>query len=707
MTRRDLRQTPLYREVEEFARRALEPAFGRISDAADPAPSPNGRFIAFTGSKLEKLEGVPITRICLADVEAGTFEEITAGPNGDRLPRWSPDGTSLAFLSDRAQQGRHQLYLLPPGRIGEAVAAPAVDGTVESLSWSPDGSQILLGVAGLGADLAGVQGSGSTKPNEPEDLPDWLPEVESGPDDSSWRRAWVFDVASNEVRPASREGLNVWEAAWCGPGRLAAIVADGPGEETWYEAPLALIDAESGKETILYRSEGRQLGVPAASADGRRLAVLEAICSDRLVIAGDVLLIDPETGGATRVETGGVDVTHVAWRDGHRLQFVGIRGMDAVAGILDANTGGVTEVWSSHENCGLVYPEAQPFGPSEAMAVVLQSYDRYPELALIEGGAPRTLVSFAHDGSRFVRSVDGRLERVAWTAPDGLEIEGLLARPEGDGPFPLITNVHGGPIAATLEKWAMRGLTTAFLVSRGYAVFFPNPRGSTGRGQAFAEMVYGDMGGADAQDDLAGIDALIERDRRPGTAGCDGRKLRRVHGRLAGDADRPVRRLGGRVTGHRLVQPAPHQQHRPLGPTDPEGRGRQPGRRILPAKPHRLRPPGEDPDAVDGRLGRPVHPSRPGPRALPGAARERRGDRAGRLPGRGPRGPKASRGARLDRQDRRVVRTVHARRCRLRRARRTRGLTRQLGHIERAPRAGVGRPPSDGAAAWSSMQLRC
>jgi dipeptidyl aminopeptidase/acylaminoacyl peptidase len=48
-------------------------------------------------------------------------------------------------------------------------------------------------------------------------------------------------------------------------------------------------------------------------------------------------------------------------------------------------------------------------------------------------------------------------------------------------------------------------------VSRGYAVFFPNPRGSTGKGQAFAEMVYGDMGGADAQDDLAGIDALIER----------------------------------------------------------------------------------------------------------------------------------------------------------------------------------------------------
>ena len=57
----------------------------------------------------------------------------------------------------------------------------------------------------------------------------------------------------------------------------------------------------------------------------------------------------------------------------------------------------------------------------------------------------------------------------------------------------------------------MRGLTSSLLVSRGYAVFFPNPRGSTGRGQSFAEMVYGDMGGGEAADLLAGLDALLER----------------------------------------------------------------------------------------------------------------------------------------------------------------------------------------------------
>jgi dipeptidyl aminopeptidase/acylaminoacyl peptidase len=506
---RDLRSTPLYREIEEHFRRTLEPAFGRISGATDPAPSPDGRRIAFTGTKLDRLEGSPLSRVCVTEAGAGGFEEVTGGPNDDRLPQWSPDGTRLAFLSDRAERERYQLYLLDATRLGEAMAIPSVPGTVEYHAWSPDGAFVVLGVAGLGADKAGAEGSGTIRGPE-DDLPSWIPAVDAGADEHKWRRAWVVDVAARTGRPLSREGLNVWEASWCGPDQLGAIVSDTPGEDAWYSAPLALIDVESGKERVLYRSE-RQLGVPAASPDGRRLAVIQAPCSDRGIIAGDVLLVDVEGGQVTPVDTRGVDVTFLEWRGAERLFFIGERRLSTVAGELDARTGDVTELWSSSESSGRWQPVARPVGSGSAFTLVLESYERPPEVAVVEGGEPRTVTSFAHPGTDHLREVGGRLEEVSWTAPDGLEIDGYLAMPPGPGPHPLLLWVHGGPVSSYRNLWGMRLGYTPLLVSRGYAVFHPNPRGSTGRGRAFVEMVFGDMGGADVGDALAGVDALVER----------------------------------------------------------------------------------------------------------------------------------------------------------------------------------------------------
>ncbi|HXJ65726.1 MAG TPA: S9 family peptidase [Actinomycetota bacterium] len=507
---RDLRETPLYREIEEHFRKAMEPAFGTISGATDPAPSPDGRTVAFTGSKLEKLEGTPETRICLVDLESGDLREITGGPNHDRLPKWSPDGSRLAFLSDRAEAGRFHPYLLDSGRVGEAAAAPEVEGTVEYLAWSPDGSTVLLGVAGLGADRAGAEGSGTTAAGG--DLPAWMPDVEGGDETTHRRRVDLWDTAAGTVRTISPEALNVWEAAWCGDGTIAAVASDGPGEETWYGSRLTAIDIATGEVRDVYTSgrTDRQIAMPAAPPGGGRLALIEALSSDRGVLAGDVVLIDPATGEATRVEADDTDVTWIAWRDDDRLFYAGQRGLDTVAGDIEAANGNVAELWANGESFGQRYPEAQPVGTSGFVAV-LEGYERPPEIAEFRDGKFETVHSFAHEGSRYLAEVGGRLERVTWEAHDGREIPGLLIVPDGPGPHPLLVHVHGGPIWAYRNRWAMGYAVTLALVARGYAVLHPNPRGSTGLGQDYAGLVVGDMGGDDARDCLAGVEALVER----------------------------------------------------------------------------------------------------------------------------------------------------------------------------------------------------
>ena len=105
------------------------------------------------------------------------------------------------------------------------------------------------------------------------------------------------------------------------------------------------------------------------------------------------------------------------------------------------------------------------------------------------------------------------VECVSWKTPDGLEIQGWLLRPHGQGPYPLVMNVHGGPVWQWHPFWLGRRRYAPFalLVKHGYAVFFPNPRGSSGRGQDFARRVVGAMGGEDTYDYLSGLDHLVQK----------------------------------------------------------------------------------------------------------------------------------------------------------------------------------------------------
>ncbi len=494
----------MYLEVESFFRRTIEPGFGRISHPSDPQPSPDGDRIAFRGERLDALQGHPDGRICLVGVDGSGFRQITNGPHDDDQPRWSPDGRTLTFRSDRAAPGRHQLYELTADAIGEARALPAVEGVAEQHAWSPDGSRILVVVAGLEAEQSDAVGSGTVSPAE--DLPPWIPQVESADrTDDTRRRLCTIDVATGTVDSVGRPELNVWEAVWCGDGRIAAIVSDEPGEGAWYGARLVVIELAGGTDRTILESDV-QLGWVQASPNGGRLAVVEALCSDRLVVAGDLLLVDPEDGDVVRVETSNVDVAGLAWRDDERVLAIGVRDLDSVVVDVDVKTGTAAERWSTEEACGVFFIAAAPIG--EGFALVLQSASRPPELVAVdETGEIRTIVHTTHAGTELIRSSVGPRRRVSWTASDGLLISGILTLPAGDPPFPLILAVHGGPIWAYQDFWP--GELGALLAARGYAVLMANPRGSWGKGREFAAKVVGDMGGADAQDLLAGVDDVV------------------------------------------------------------------------------------------------------------------------------------------------------------------------------------------------------
>jgi dipeptidyl aminopeptidase/acylaminoacyl peptidase len=507
LTHRDIRSAPIFQEVERFYGSLYAPGTGTVTDATELCVTPDGRRISFTGTLYVSTAEPPVTRVVTLDRATGHLEVRQPSGTSDRLPRWSPDGESLAYLSDPAARGDFQVFI----QRGAAAARtlPALDGVIESMEWSPDGSRLLIGAAGRGADLAGCQGGATTLRAE-EAAPDWAPRLDTGDADNLWRRAWIVDAGTGEARRVGPERLNVWESCWLGDSTLACVVSDSHSEGSWYCARLVSIDIASGAVVELARSAD-QLGVPTAPPRGERLAVIEAVCSDRMIVAGTLLLLGPGPGAARRIDTLGADVTHTVWRSDGTLLYTGVRGLETVIGELDATGGAVRELWSDEtRTCGGWYPQLAAL-PEGGAIVVGESFTTAPEIAQVDSGGYSVIKSLAAPPSAAAGAAGVTVESCAWRGRDGLKIEGVLITPSGRGPWPLVMDIHGGPVWACRNRWQGRLRGARVLANHGIASLYPNPRGSSGRGAEFARRVKGDMGGEDTYDYLCGLDALIER----------------------------------------------------------------------------------------------------------------------------------------------------------------------------------------------------
>ncbi len=482
---------------------------------SDPQISPDGSRVAFVTAPVAQSGEHPTSEIWIVPFEGGDARRFTQPGHADAAPRWSPDGKWLAFTSDREEPEKPQLYRMAVAG-GEAIRMTSRTSSVTSPEWSPDGSYISF----LSADEESEAERKDKKERRDQVVVD---------EDLKRNRLYVIPAEGGEPVQLSPDGpLNVWDYAWSPGGRRIAIITSPTRRESDYRLPHRMLIGEIGRspvpgaegvlepqppateswrELLTFDSAIEQ---PLFSPDGERIAFL---AREGRIVTGDALYtVSVATGefGLVRPEYAG-SVLSMDWDGDGSLVFSALENLHGAINSIEITTKRMRSRLTTAQRGTGSFGSDLALGPDRRLAVVRSRVDEPPELWTGILGSTLSPVTNLNSKLRDVRLTPG--VAVSWKARDGEVIHGLLMEPVVTaGPFATILLIHGGPASAFSDRFMGNWHDWAqLLTASGYAVLMPNPRGSTGRGAAFTEANVLDLGGREFEDDMAGLDMLIDR----------------------------------------------------------------------------------------------------------------------------------------------------------------------------------------------------
>ena len=474
--------------------------------------APDGTSVVFTRSR-QRPEGakpgaayVNLWRVPFAGDEP---QRLTAADAEDTHPRWSPDGSRIAFLSRRgADSPKTRIWLLPAAG-GEPYAVGDEKTDVATFEWSPDGRSI----AYVAVDPKSEEREKAEKTGRDEIVVD---------QNLRPRRLWILDVASGKAEKLASLGEDsVWAFAWAPDGQaLVAAVTERNRTDDSYMYKRVHVLPREGERREIAPIVGK-VGDVAWSPDGRTVAWLGGVdASDPQ--AGSVF-VAPAYGGAARNLTGDREETAagIAWRKDGRLAVSAVVGtrtklelIDVVSGAREVVVGPGPAVFTgaSWSTDGTRYALAASTAqhPTDVYAGSLTAATGKRRAGSAVPGSPLRLVSSNPQLDALPR---GAQETIRYKAKDGVEVEAVLVRPVAEQRgtrYPLVVVAHGGPESQFLDGWLTTYSNPAqALAEHGHAVLFPNYRGSTGRGVAYSKADHRDLGGKEFTDCIDGVDHLV------------------------------------------------------------------------------------------------------------------------------------------------------------------------------------------------------
>jgi acylaminoacyl-peptidase len=492
----------------------------RLEYASDPRISPDGKQVVYVRHFMDVLKDRRRSNLWIAATDGNDHRPLTTGKHGDHSPRWSPDGKRLAFISDAG--GSPQLYCrwMDTGQTAKLTDATTSQG---SPAWSPDGKRIAFTLPVADPDPSFVE-----LPPKPEGA-EWAPapkvirRVIYRADGAGYLKdehTQVFVVPADGGAPRQlTDGPYHHGAplAWAPDGKALIFSAnrhpEGEFDPLNTEVYELTLDDRSIKALTDRRGPDAQ---PALSPDGKRVAYI-GFDDQHKGYQMHRLYVMSRDGTGRRLLAAELDreVYGPAWnKDGTGVYFlyddggatrIGLAPLEGEARPLASAVGGA--------DIGRPYSGGSFTAADDGtLAFTLASPSRPADVAVWSRGAARPRRLTALNDSLLGDRVLGEVEEIGFeSSHDRRPIQGWVVKPPHFDPkkrYPLLLEIHGGPYASYGPGFSVE---MQLYAAAGYVVLYVNPRGSTGYGEAFAQLINNDYPGHDYDDLMSGVDAVVKR----------------------------------------------------------------------------------------------------------------------------------------------------------------------------------------------------
>ena len=476
--------------------------------------SPDGERIAYVLSvpriPFEDEDGPAWSQLHVVGPEPGSSRAYVGGEVNVSRIAWTPDGESISFLAKRDGDDHTSLYVIPLAG-GESRKLVEHDPGISSYSWSPDGSQVaFLAREKPDEDLEALADKGIKAEVYEEGLRAtqvWVATLENG-EDTGEHRLIELEGSASELH---------WSPAG---GRISVALAPTSAIDDHYMLrDVYVVDTDSGEVLSTITNPGK-LGAVRWSPDGETIAMLGG--ADPNDPGQNRLMVAPVTGGAPVEILPGYEGDFVAFEfeSPDSILYAAHEGVQAKIGAIRIDAGDIEGGGDGQP----AFDEIAPAGGPIFQALRLSADGSKAAYLADSPSHPLEVYGMSRGDAELVRMTDSnpwlaekRLaeqEVVTFNARDGLEVEGVLIKPldfEEGKRYPLILSVHGGPEAHHSNGWLTRYSSPGqFGAADGYAVFYTNYRGSTGRGVEYSKLHQADYAGGEFNDLVDAVKHLVE-----------------------------------------------------------------------------------------------------------------------------------------------------------------------------------------------------